>query len=612
MAAPSFTTRPELQGTFGVVSSTHWIASQVGMAMLEKGGNAFDAAVAAGFVLQVVEPHMNGLGGDAVILIKPAKDDLPTTICGQGPAPAGATLAHYRAEGIDVIPGAGFLAAVVPGAFDAWMLMLRDHGTMTLAEVMAPAIGYARNGYPVCAGAAGAVRSVATLFSQEWPSSAQLWLADGAPPVAGSIHRNVDLADTYARLVRLGAQAGADRERQIDAARAAFAGGFVAETIEAFVTRTEAMDATGKRRRGVLRAADMASWRASYESAEKVSYRGWRVFKAGAWSQGPAMLQVLKLLEGFDIGAMDTLGPDFVHTLVEAQKLAYCDRESWYGEPATGDVPIRTLLSDGYAAARRALIGARASHEMRPGAPDGRNPNFPVYKVASAGGGAGIGEPARVEQESYDRSGGAARIAGSKAARGPMEGDTCHLDVIDRWGNVVAATPSGGWLQSSPTIPGLGFCLGTRAQMFWMQEGLPSTLRPGARPRTTLTPTIARRDDTTIAFGSPGGDNQDQWIAQFFLRHVDHGRNLQAAIDTPQIQCDHWPNSFYPRQAAPATLQLEGRFPSATIAELERRGHAVKIVGDWTLGRNCAASTDGRILKAAATPRLQQAYAVGR
>jgi gamma-glutamyltranspeptidase/glutathione hydrolase len=350
----------------------------------------------------------------------------------------------------------------------------------------------------------------------------------------------------------------------------------------------------------------MAAWSATTEACARVSYRGWEVFKAGAWSQGPVMLQALKLLEGFDIPSMDTLGEEFVHVLVEAKKLAYADRESWYGEPEGGDVPIAALLSDPYAAERRRLVGPEASREMRPGAPGGRNPNFPRYALAGGGGEAGIGEPARVEQESQDR----ARAA--RPSRGPAEGDTCHLDVIDRWGNVVAATPSGGWLQSSPAIPGLGFCLGTRAQMFWMQEGLPSTLRPGARPRTTLTPTIARRGDATMAFGSPGGDNQDQWILQFFLRHADHGLNLQAAIDAPQLQSDHWPNSFYPRHAAPAKLQLEGRFPRETIAGLERRGHEVKVVGDWTLGRNCAAATDGRVLRAAATPRLQQAYALGR
>jgi gamma-glutamyltranspeptidase/glutathione hydrolase len=606
MAAPRFTTRPEIMGTFGVVASTHWIASQIGMAVLEKGGNAFDAAVAAGFVLQVVEPHMNGLGGDAVILVQPAGAVAPTTICGQGPAPAGATRAHYEAEGIDTIPGNGLLAACVPGAFDAWMLMLRDHGTLTLAEALQPAIAYAAEGHPLAAGAASAIAGVAEMFRRDWPSSAALWLPGGAVPNSGALHRNPDLAKTLARLVRLGAQAGPDREAQIDVARRAYYEGFVAETVEAFVTRTPTMDATGRPHCGVLRAADMASWRASTESCAAVDYRGWRVFKAGPWSQGPAMLQALRLLEGYDIAAMDPLGADFIHVLVEAQKLAYADREAWYGEPAGGDVPLAALLSPDYAAARRALIGDTASLDLRPGAPDGRLPRLPSMRGAGSGGAAGIGEPARVEQESQER--GAAR----PAARGPAEGDTCHLDVIDRWGNVVAATPSGGWLQSSPAIPGLGFCLGTRLQMFWMEDGLAATLRPGARPRTTLTPTIARRNDTTMAFGSPGGDNQDQWILQFFLRHADHGFNLQAAIDAPQLQCDHWPNSFYPRQAAPGRLQLEGRFPEATFAALAARGHLVQRVGDWTLGRNCAAATDGRVLRAAATPRLQQAYAVGR
>ena len=610
MSSPAFTTRPEIAGTFGVVASTHWIASQVGMGILEKGGNAFDAAVAAGFVLQVVEPHMNGLGGDAVILIKPAKDERPTVICGQGTAPAKATIAHFKGLGLELIPGNGLLAPCVPGAFDAWMLMLRDHGTMTLAEAMAPAIAYARDGHPLASGTANRVADVAELFRTEWTSSAQLWLQGGALPKAGAIHRNPELAETYARLVRLGAQAGADREAQIDAARRAYYQGFVAETIAAFVKTTPTLDASGSRQTGVLDENDMAGWRASAEQPAAATYRGWTVFKAPAWSQGPVMLQVLKLLEGFDVAAMDPVGPDFVHALVEAKKLAYADREAWYGDVA--DVPLATLHSDAYAAERRKLIGATASRELRPGSPDGRTPKLSAFKSGIDVNFAGVGEPARAEVESYDRSGGSAGLARSRAARGPADGDTCHLDVIDRWGNAVAATPSGGWLQSSPTVPGLGFCLGTRAQMFWLEEGLPASLVPGTRPRTTLTPSMATKNGTTLAFGSPGGDSQDQWIVQFFLRHVDHGLNLQAAIDTPQLQSDHWTNSFYPRRAEPAKIQIEGRFPAATVEELKRRGHDVHVVGDWVLGRNCAASTDGTVLKAAATPRWQVAYAVGR
>ena len=616
MANPSidsFTTRPVISGTFGVVSSTHWLASQIGMMILEKGGNAFDAAVAAGMMLQVVEPHMNGLGGDAVILAQPKGAALPSVICGQGPAPAGATIAHYRSEGLEVVPGTGLLAAVIPGAFDAWMVMLRDHGTMTLEEVMSPAIAYARDGYPVIAGVTNAINGVAELFRTEWTSSAAIYLPGGKAPAPGSLFANPALAETYARILKEARAAGGNRERQIDAARAAFYKGFVAEAIERFATTTAVMDASGQRHKGVLTAADMAAWQATYEEPVTYDYRGYTVCKAGPWSQGPVFLQVLALLKGFDIGAMDTTGPDFVHTLVEAKKLAYCDREAWYGDPNFVDVPLKTLLSDSYNDARRKLIGARASHEMRPGSPDGRTPVFPQFKIGAAAAIAGVGEPARVEQDSYDRSGGAVGLARSRAARGPAEGDTCHLDVIDRHGNVVAATPSGGWLQSSPVIPALGFCLGTRAQMYWLQEGLPSSLAPGQRPRTTLTPSMALKDGKPcLAFGSPGGDNQDQWICQFFLRHVDHKLNLQASIDAPMLQSDHWPNSFYPRQAFPAKVIMEGRFPKATIDELKRRGHEVEVTGDWQLGRNCAAAIDGKLLRAAATPRLQQAYAVGR
>ncbi len=617
MAAPSpapFTTRPEIAGTFGVVASTHWLASQVGMMILEKGGNAFDAAAAAGFMLQVVEPHMNGVGGDAVILIQPKGTALPQVICGQGTAPAGATIAHYRREGLDLVPGTGLLAPCIPGAFDAWMLMLRDHGTMTVEDVIAPAIGYARDGFPLIHGVTTAIAGVAALFRSEWKTSAALYLPGDKVPAAGSLFRNAALASTYARILKQAQAAGSDRIKQIEAARGAFYKGFIAEAIEAYATKTEVMDASGQRHKGVLTAADMAAWQASYEKPATYDYHGYTVCKAGAWTQGPVFLQVLALLKGYDIPAMDTVGPDFIHTLVEAKKLAYADRDAWYGDTDFVDVPLATLLSDAYNAERRKLITAQASRDLRPGSPDGRVPKMAPHRIASTfAAAAGVGEPARLEQESYDRSGGAVGLAGGRAARGPSEGDTCHLDVIDRHGNMVAATPSGGWLHSSPVMPELGFPLGTRAQMFWLEEGLPSSLAPGRRPRTTLTPSMALKDGKPyLAFGSPGGDNQDQWIAQFFLRHVDHKLNLQAAIDAPMLQSDHWPNSFYPRQAFPAKVIMESRFPKATIDELRRRGHAVEVTGEWTLGRNCAASTDGQLLKGAATPRLQQAYAVGR
>jgi gamma-glutamyltranspeptidase / glutathione hydrolase len=614
---PTFTTRPEIAGTFGAVSSTHWLATQTAMAMLEKGGNAFDAAVAGGLVLQVVEPHMNGIGGDAVAIIQTADGKAPQVLCGQGVAPAGATVAHYRSEGLSIIPGTGLLAAVVPGAFDAWMLMLRDHGTMTLAEVMAPAIGYARDGFPLVAGAVSTIAGVADLFRAEWQSSANVYLPQGGLPEVGALFANPRLADTYSRLLAEGSRAGADRERQIEAARAAFYKGFVAETIERYALSTPVLDASGLHHKGVLTAADMAAWQASWEAPVTYDYRGLTFCKSNAWGQGPFLLQTLALLKGFDVGAMDAVSADFVHTLVEAMKLAFADRDAYYGDTKFTDVPLKALLSDAYNDERRKLIGETASLEQRPGSPDGRVPRLPrheygVRQIATTG----TGEPTRVEREqreSYNRDGGAVQLARVRAARGPAEGDTCHIDVVDRHGNAAAVTPSGGWLQSSPVIPELGFPLGTRGQMFWLEEGLPSTLAPGRRPRTTLTPTLALRDGKFyMAFGSPGGDNQDQWIIQFLLRHVDHKLPLQAATDTPQLQSNHMINSFYPRPAAPGRLVMESRFPAETIKELERRGHQVEVSGPWSLGRNCAVTKDGKLMHAAATPRMMQAYAVTR
>lgn len=603
----AFTTRPEIVGTFGVVSSTHWVTSQLAMAVLEKGGNAFDAAVTAGFALQVVEPHMNGPGGDAVTLVQRANEDLPTVICGQGTAPKGATMAHYKGEGLDIIPGNGLLAAVVPGAWDSWLLMLRDWGTITLAEALTPAIALARDGYPVLAGIPEAIANVEALFRDEWKSSAEVYMPGGKAPAPGSIFATPKLGETFARILKEASAAGPDRERQIERAREVFYGGFVAEEMEKFCRGFAAMDASGRRHKGVLTAADMAGWRATTEKPAMLNYRGWTVCKGGFWTQGPSFLQTIKLLEGNDLGAMAMDGPDFVHLTVEAMKLAYADREAWYADPNFFDVPAKTLLSDGYADARRKLIDpAKASADLRPGSPDGRNASMPRYAI-----GVSAGEPG-AQERMRERAGAAATAAG-RAARGPAEGDTCHLDVIDRHGNVVAATPSGGWLQSSPVIPSLGFCLGTRGQMFWLQEGLPTTLTPGARPRTTLTPSLAiGPNGERLAFGSPGGDSQDQWICQFFLRAIDGKKNLQEAIETPQFQTDHHPNSFHPRKAQPKKLLIEDRMPAATVEELKRRGHEVELSGPWSLGRNCAAMKQGKRLSAGATPRRVQAYAVGR
>ena len=596
-----FTTRPEIRGTFGVVASTHWLASASGMSVLEKGGNAFDAAVAAGFVLQVVEPHLNGPGGEVPIILHTAKSGKPEVICGQGTAPAGATIEHYRSEGLDLVPGTGLLATVIPGAFDAWMRLLRDYGTMKPREVLDYAIGYAGGGYPLVHMICETIGRVEELFRTEWPTSAALYLPGGAIPAAGTRFANPALAETYKRILAEAEAAGGDREAQIEAARGAWYRGFVAETIETFCRTQEIMDTSGERHRGVLTAEDIANWESSVEAPLTLDYHGVTLCKGGPWSQGPVFLQQLALLKGFDLGAMDPVGPDFVHTVTECAKLAFADREAFYGDPNFVEVPVETLLSEAYNEQRRALVGDQASLELRPG------------EIAGYGGAI---DTAAAERRALE-SGFSALGGGEPTVQtGPAQigGDTCHLDVIDSEGNMVGATPSGGWLHASPVIPELGFCLNSRAQMFWLDPDSPSALAPGKRPRTTLSVNLALKDGKPwMAFGTPGGDYQDQWSLTFLLRHLHHGLNLQQAIDAPMFQTDHFPGSFWPRSADLGSLKVEGRLPEKTVEELERRGHRITRDTDWSLGRLSAAQRgDDGLLRAAANPRFMQGYAVGR
>ncbi len=592
-----FTTRPELHGVFGVVASTHWLASQHAMAVLEKGGNAFDAAVVGGFVLQVVEPHLNGPLGDMPAIIYPAKERRARIVCGQGPAPAKATIARMKSFGLDVIPGSGLLAPCVPGATDAWLLMLRDYGTISLEEALQPAIELAGGGYPVVDHMTRTIDSVAALFRDEWITSAAIWLDHGAAPRPGRRWRNLAQANFYKSLIAAGDKG--DRETRIDGARSCLKTGFIAEEVDRFCETTEAMDVSGERHSGLLTGDDLARWSASFEEPLSLDFGPYTVVKPGAWSQGPVFLQQLALLNGMGLEDMDPLGADFIHTVTEAAKLAYADREAFYGDPNFVDVPIKTLLSSEYNAERRKLIDPElASLQLLPGMIEGFGNRIGEGRSERSFG-PGVGEP------TMDKIDG--------QTSGPVDGDTCHIDVIDKNGNMVSATPSGGWLQSSPAIPKLGVCLGTRAQMFWLDEGLPGSLAPGKRPRTTLSPSFALRDgEPYMPFGTPGGDGQDQWTLIFFLRHILHGFNLQEAIDAPTFQSHHFPSSFFPRQAEPGRLVLEGRYPTRTLEELQRRGHLAETAGPWTQGRISACAKDGELLKAAANPRLMQGYAVGR
>ncbi|HEY1747217.1 MAG TPA: gamma-glutamyltransferase family protein [Xanthobacteraceae bacterium] len=591
----AFTTRPEIEGTFGVVTSTHWIATAVGMAVLEKGGNAFDAAVATAFTLQVVEPHLNGPGGDVPVIVYDTRRGKREVICGQGPAPAGATIAHYRGLGLDLVPGTGLLAACVPGTFDTWMLLLRDYGTFSLRDVLAPAIGYAQNGHPLVERANATIASVAQLFRDYWPTSAAVYLPNNSVPPTGTLFANPALAATYARILSEAERAGGDRDAQIETARKSWSQGFVAAAIDRFCRTQDVFDSSGARHRGVLTADDMARWAPQVEAPLTYDYGRYTVCKTGPWGQGPVMLQQLALLKGFDLDGLDPAGADFIHLQVECAKLAYADREEFYGDPDFVEVPMARLLSDAYNAERRKLVSNSASMEMRPGSVPGYGGKVSarLRQRSEFAATAGAGEPTVGE------------LAGA--------GDTVHFDIIDQAGNMVSATPSGGWLQSSPVIPELGFPLGTRAQMFWLDEGHPAALAPGKRPRTTLTPTLALRDgEPYLGWGTPGGDQQDQWITQFFLRHVHAGMNLQEAIDAPAWHSEHFPSSFWPRTARPGVLVLEGRIANDTTAELKRRGHIVELGADWSEGRLTAASRDDQKRRAAANARGMQGYAAGR
>ena len=610
-----FTTRPEILGTFGVVTSTHWIASSVGMSILERGGNAFDAAVAGGFALQVVEPHLNGPGGEVPILLWSERLQQLRAIRGQGCAPAAASAQAFRALGFEQVPGIGLLPVTVPSAFPAWLTLLREHGTWPLADVLAPAIAYARDGFPILPRVAQAILAVRELFGLHWPSSAATWLPDGKVPMPGTLFCVPALAATYERLVREAERDGSGRVGVIDAAMRHWQQGFVAREIDRYCRTEAVLDTSGERHGGLLRYDDMAAWTTATEAPLTADFGRYTVAKCGFWSQGPMFLQQLGMLRHAGLEQHPPGSAGFAHRIAEAAKLALADRLAWYGvAPGANAKAQQALLADDYLRARWAMVDPlRASELLRAGAPTGLAPRLPDLEVSArtlrtADTRFGVGEPTFATLPPV----------AEWADRETFVGDTCHIDVIDRHGNMVAATPSGGWLSSSPTIPALGFALSTRLQMTWLDAGLPNTLTPSVAPCTTLSPSLALRDGQPyMVFGTPGGDQQDQWSPAFFLRHAVHGLNLQQSIDAPAWHVNHAPSSFWPRQTTLNTLTVESRFAPEEIERLRALGHRV-VVGDaWSEGRMSACSRErdarGRLLlRAGANPRGMQGYAVGR
>lgn len=591
-----FTTRPTLQGTFGMVATTHWIASSVGMSVLERGGNAYDAAVASAFVLHLVEPHLNGPGGDLPAIILRAEDDEPLVLCAQGPAPAAATPDRFRELGLDEIPGAGPLAAAVPAAVPGWLLLLKDHGTWTVEDVLAPAIAYARDGAPMVGRVGDTVASVRELFERDWPSSAEVWLKDGEPPAAGALHRNPAHAAFLEGLVAASRE-GQTREEGVDLASRAWSHGFVAEALDRWVAQGE-IPVAGQSQPYLVSGADLAAYAPHWEPAVVVDFLGSKIAKTGPWGQGPVLLQALQILAALgDPKALDMDSADGIHAAIEALKLVMADREAWYGDSA--DVPLAELLSEEYATERSRLVGDTSDSALRPGMPGGRQPRLAGIVTSSP------------ESDGPDVGGGEPTVDAS----GRTRGDTCHIDIVDQWGNLISATPSGGWLQSSPVIPELGFPLGSRLQMFWLDEDLPTTLRPGVRPRTTLSPTVVvQADGRRLACGTPGGDQQDQWQLSFLVRVLAGDATLQEAIDAPSFHTLSIVGSFAPRRMEAGVSVIEDRVSPQVKQDLVSRGHELRESGPWSLGRLSAVRWDPAtgLMEGAANPRGMQGYAVGR
>jgi gamma-glutamyltranspeptidase/glutathione hydrolase len=592
------TTRPTLSGSFGMSASTHWLATGAAQSVLERGGNAFDAVVAAAFVLHVVEPHLNGPGGDLVAIVCPA-GGAPRVVNGQGPAPAGATIEHFLEEGLHEVPGAGALAAAVPAAVESWLALLAQHGTWRLEDVLSYAIHYAEDGHEAGPQLCTVIATMEDHFLTHWPTSAACWLSSGRPPRPGERVRNPTYARTLRRLVEASTAGGQTRVDGIRKAGEVWRSGFVASSIAEFVKQPH-LHATGTVHAGVITAADIAAYTPTTESPVTLDFRGVTVAKSGFWGQGPVLLQALAILDNFDDSQLDPSTERGAHTIIEALKLAMADRDCYYGDAddaAIGTTALTALLSPEYAALRAAQIADTASHEFRPGRVEGLRCLAPPLQSARAvSAQAGVGEP-------------------TVARSGVTRGDTSHVDVVDRWGNMISATPSGGWLQSSPTVPDLGFCLGTRLQMTWLDPNSPSALRPGRRPRTTLSPTMLLREGKAVAaIGTPGGDQQDQWQLLYLLRVLVGGYTPQQAIDAPAFHTLSLVSSFWPRTWSPAEVVAESRLGDGVLEGLRRRGHRVTVAMDWSLGRLSTVTRDPETgaLAAAANPRGMQGYAAGR
>ena len=552
--------RQAARGLRGAVAAGTDFATDAGMRLFHSGGNAVDAGGAAMFAAAVSEYSHFGFGGEAPILIR-ATDGRVYSIAGVGPMPKAATSEFFRNRPLKpgevrrrepgglsgIIPAAGLMPALVPGMVDAALLALQQFGTRSFSEAAAPAIELA-GGMPLDETRAGAIAR-SREFLEMWPDSKRVFLPEGGPPAPGRIFRQTGLARTLRSMAEAedrARAAGRERAGGIQAVRGCFYRGEIARRIGAY----------SRDNGGLLRYEDMAAFRLKVEEPVSATCRGYQVHKPGFWSQGPAMIETLNLLEGYDLRAMGQGSPEYVHTVAEALKLAYADRDTYYGDPAFVPAPAARLLAKDYAAGRRALTGPRASLEFRPGRAGGSPALHPSQS-----------EPAR------------ARIDEAVHAR-----DTTCVDAMDSEGTAFSATPSGAWLPSV-IAGGTGIPLTQRAQSFFLISGHPNELAGGKRPRITLSPTLVTRlGRPYLALSTPGGDNQDQSLLQVLLNVVEFGMNAQEAVEAPRFQTRHLVSSFDNHAMKPGDLLLDERFAAAVFGELAARGHKVGTRPRWASG----------------------------
>ena len=597
---PEFTTRPTIMGTRGVVTSGHYLATAAGFRIMDQGGNAIDAAAAMCFCLNLLEPQSNGVGGEVPTLIYSAKERRAFAVSGMGWSPKNFTIEWCRQNGVDLIPGDGYLPATVPGVVGAWAAAVSRFGTMSFSQILQPVIELAENGYPVYQRMHDRLQQFSERFLSLYPTTAAIYLPDGRVPEVGQIIRNPDFGKSM-RIMCDAEDAAKSQGRVagIEAARDAFYKGPIAKRIAEFIRENPVMDASGEAHAGLLSEEDMAEWEATIEQPVTYEYKGLDVYKCPSWTQGPVFLQQLAILKGFDLQDQGHNTTEYLHTVIESAKLAFADRDTYYGDPLFDETPLGMLLSEDYSVGRRELVGEKASMEFRPGDLGGGVPDYALASVADDNRRA-LGIGARdVQDLGFDHA---------------HVGDTTHLDAVDSEGNMVAATPSGGWLGTSPIIEGLGFPLGTRGQMFYLNAERPNALAPHKRPRATLTPSLVMKDgEPYMVFGTPGGDAQDQWTLQFFLNYVEFGMELQEALDAPTVHSVHFPSSFYPREAFAGRVFAESRLDQEVFSSMEGRGHEMVKNSPWQHGKLMAIRfhKDTGLIEGAVSAKGNIGYALG-